>query len=1291
MKKFLLLILVFPLFSLAQTINSIEHYPSINLESGWNMIGYTCLDPMNVEDALLSLGDTVTIVKDNNGNVYLPEFNFNGIEQFEFGFGYQLKLSQAVFNFSFCPFLVPLVEGCTDEAVFNYNPSANWDDGSCIPFLYGCTDSLAFNYNIIANTDDYSCFPVVFGCADTASYNYNDFDSDGQPNELTGINGVDVNTDNGSCIPFIYGCTNQSAFNYNPQANTSDLNDLYCIPLITGCNIPTAYNFNDYDNDGEPNEYTGNPSIDVNTYEINSCIDKLYGCTDSTALNFSIEANTDNGSCIPFIYGCTDSLAYNYSILANTDDNSCIPFVYGCTDSTAINYSLETNTDDGSCIPKVFGCMDSLACNYNPEANMSDGSCTYSELGYDCDGNFVEYVVGMEAEGGIVFYVDETGERGLVAAMEDLTEGASDNSETGLIGFEWGCFGEYVDGADGTSLGTGYLNTIDIVNQGCVVDYGGITAAQAALLFESEGYSDWYLPSIDELIEMYNTFGNLVSEVNIGGFDTSIDSGWYWSSSTFDNLSWGASFNDGSPYYGDWRNGPGNVRPIRAFGYTLGCMDSLACNYNSEANMSDGSCTYSELGYDCDGNFVEYVVGMEAEGGIVFYVDSSGDRGLVAAAMDIFKEYADSIGYTYEWGCLSEYVSGADGFAIGTGYQNTLDIIEGCSENTAAFNALNSTAEGYTDWYLPSKDELYEMYNTIGNGGPEGDIGGFSNSYYWSSSENVSSNAWSVNFDSGYTGNVSKNNPGRVRVIRAFGNFPMFGCMDANATNYNAAATTQAINQYGESICFFNSCDDIPEYGCIYLDGFGTFNADFTAAQCAEYGGTPCDGSTSVQYICTDSTALEGSYFPYGDVESNLYMGDSILTINEWLVDNSTCMYSQVFVCIDSLACNYNPEANMSDGSCEYPELGYDCDGNSLITQDNIHVLVDAWLEDSLSAYAIYGHISDWDVSNITNMDKLFYGASSFNSNILEWDVSNVISMSNMFESASIFNRDISSWDVSNVDSMYHMFRKAQSFNVDISGWNVSNVRNMRDMFFGAQSFNVDLSQWDVSNVTNMTGMFEDAFSFDQNISDWDIASVNYFTNMFKNNLLSPENKCAIQSSFATNPYWTEDLGCIYQIGDLAEGGIVFYIDESGQHGLVAAMEDLEGIYDWGCYGMSLSDTFIEGTAIGTGYQNTLDIVSGCSETHIAASEALAYESEGHSDWYLPSKDELIEMYNTIGNGSPDGNIGGFQTSNYPNYWSSSVSIISWFAWSVSFSNGSTYNNLDYNFNTYRVRVIRAF
>ena len=69
---------------------------------------------------------------------------------------------------------------------------------------------------------------------------------------------------------------------------------------------------------------------------------------------------------------------------------------------------------------------------------------------------------------------------------------------------------------------------------------------------------------------------------------------------------------------------------------------------------------------------------------------------------------------------------------------------------------------------------------------------------------------------------------------------------------------------------------------------------------------------------------------------------------------------------------------------------------------------------------------------------------------------------------------------------------------------------------------------------------------------------------------------------------------------------------------MVAAREDI-GQFVWGCYGAI--NLYADGQTIGTGYQNTLQIVSGCSENPIAASEALAYESEGYSDWFLPSID----------------------------------------------------------------------
>ena len=212
----------------------------------------------------------------------------------------------------------------------------------------------------------------------------------------------------------------------------------------------------------------------------------------------------------------------------------------------------------------VHGCLDSQACNYNPEATLDNNSCEYVLEGFDCDGNeLTQYQVGDLTEGGIVFYVDETGQHGLVAALEDLTEGATDPFGLGY-GYEWGCYFENVSGADGEAIGTGYQNTMDILNQGCDTENGGITAAQAALDAEINDYSDWYLPSNDELNEMYNTIGPGVLESNIGGFGNNNDS-YYWSSSEINNMTaWSIDFGNGGTDDDDKVN-PSRVRVIRAF------------------------------------------------------------------------------------------------------------------------------------------------------------------------------------------------------------------------------------------------------------------------------------------------------------------------------------------------------------------------------------------------------------------------------------------------------------------------------------------------------------------------------------------------------------------------------------------------------------------------------------------------------------------------------------------------------------------------------------------------------
>lgn len=149
------------------------------------------------------------------------------------------------------------------------------------------------------------------------------------------------------------------------------------------------------------------------------------------------------------------------------------------------------------------------------------------------------------------------------------------------------------------------------------------------------------------------------------------------------------------------------------------------------------------------------------------------------------------------------------------------------------------------------------------------------------------------------------------------------------------------------------------------------------------------------------------------------------------------------------------------------------------------------------------GDIGNWDVSNVTRMDSMFYGLRVFDQDLNHWDVSSVTDMSSMFEGTGNFNGDISSWDVSNVINMSRMFRGAEYFNRDISNWDVSKVTDMSRMFNGAY-FNQDLSTWDVSNVTDMSRMFSGSVvggptRFNGNISDWDVSNVAKMDSMFYN------------------------------------------------------------------------------------------------------------------------------------------------------------------------------------------------
>ena len=140
------------------------------------------------------------------------------------------------------------------------------------------------------------------------------------------------------------------------------------------------------------------------------------------------------------------------------------------------------------------------------------------------------------------------------------------------------------------------------------------------------------------------------------------------------------------------------------------------------------------------------------------------------------------------------------------------------------------------------------------------------------------------------------------------------------------------------------------------------------------------------------------------------------------------------------------------------------------ITNDNISGFVRDYIYSRQKLPSDLKNISNWDVSEVTNMANLFDGYRSFNQP-LNWDVSKVKNMERMFQYCSSFNQDLSNWNVSEVRNMERMFYSCSSFNQPLN-WDVSEVIDMAYMFHGCSSFNQDLSNWNVSENTNMENMF---------------------------------------------------------------------------------------------------------------------------------------------------------------------------------------------------------------------------
>ena len=621
------------------------------------------------------------------------------------------------------------------------------------------------------------------------------------------------------------------------------------------------------------------------------------------------------------VLGCTDSGACNYNPDAVADDGSCDFSCFGCTDPAFCNYNADATVDDGSCADidqcgicagdgtSCVGCTDPTACNYNPAATIDDASCTYPPVGGICD-CFTDLSITETLGGGVAGTATSfsgTGELSTLDIALDYT----------------------------TSAGSWAADMLVVITapSGDCIEFGGFTAAISAGCTDLGGYGLWpddwtlgdsgsYLATIDlsgaelsgdgdwsfQLINGYSSSGEVTYVADITLHDVCIGG-------VIDGCTDPASCN----YDEDATVDDGSCADLDLCGVCAGdnstcggCTDSTACNFDAAAIIDDGSCLYLDLCGECGGD-------DSTCGGCT---DSTACNYDPDAILDDGSCLTEGLGFSLTIltdnypGEITWDLTDSTGAIIASGgpYADALtSLVENfcAAEGCYTFTMYDSFGDGICCTYGDGSYALTVDGSAVASGGDYGDS---------------ESTTFCVGGAFGCTDATACNYDEEAEFDNGTCDFSCYGCTDPESCNYDAEATIDDGSCIGDGIAVTISVttDTWP--------GETTWSlSDSTGAVLLSGGPYTTNGITDEQSVCVG----EGCY-TFNIADS---FGDGIfdpggysLTVDGTLIASGGdfefgettefCTDNLNFGCTDPAACNYDPDAGIDNGTCDFDCLG---------------------------------------------------------------------------------------------------------------------------------------------------------------------------------------------------------------------------------------------------------------------------------------------------------------------------------------------------------------------------------